>query len=50
MVFGYYAILALAQFLGGSGILSPVAALWIPNFVFAAVAVILLRSARRRSV
>jgi lipopolysaccharide export system permease protein len=50
VVFGYYALLAFSQFLGGAGMLSPVAALWIPNLTFAALALFLLRRARDRSV
>jgi lipopolysaccharide export system permease protein len=50
VVFGYYAILSLSQYLGGAGLLSPLAALWLPNAIFGAVATGLLLHARRRSV
>lgn len=50
VVFGYYAILALSQFLGGAGILSPALALWLPNLAFAVVAGLLLARARRQSI
>lgn len=50
VVFGYYAILSLCQFLGGGGVLPPVVALWLPNATFAALAAFLLFRARHRSV
>jgi lipopolysaccharide export system permease protein len=50
VVFGYYAVLSLSQFLGAGGVIPPVAALWLPNAAFAALAVVLLRRARGRSV
>ena len=50
VVFSYYALLSLSQFLGGGGVLSPAAALWLPNLAFAALAAALLVRARSRSV
>lgn len=50
VVFGYYAILSLSQYLGGAGLLSPLAALWLPNLAFAVLAAVLLFRARDRSV
>ncbi|MCC6642675.1 MAG: LptF/LptG family permease [Deltaproteobacteria bacterium] len=50
VVFAYYAMLSLSQFLGGGGVLPPVVALWLPNLAFAALAVALLLRARSRSV
>lgn len=50
VVFGYYTLLSLSQFLGGDGVIPPVAALWLPNLAFAALAVFLLLRARNRSV
>ena len=50
VVFGYYALLSLSQFLGGGGVLSPAIALWLPNAAFGALAAFLLYRARYRSV
>lgn len=50
VVFAYYALLTLSQFLGGGGVLPPAIALWLPNAVFAALATGLLVRARQRSV
>ena len=50
VVFGYYTLLSLSQFLGGDGMIPPAAALWLPNLAFAALAVFLLLRARNRSV
>lgn len=50
VVFSYYAILSLSQFLGGDGVIPPVAALWIPNVCFAVLALVLLRRARENGV
>jgi lipopolysaccharide export system permease protein len=50
VVFGYYTLLSLSQFLGGDGVIPPAAALWLPNLAFAGLAVFLLLRARNRSV
>jgi lipopolysaccharide export system permease protein len=50
VVFGYYTLLSVSQFLGGDGVIPPVAALWLPNLAFAALAAFLLLRARNRSV
>lgn len=50
VVFGYYAILSLSQYLGGAGLLSPLVALWMPNLAFGILGVFLIRRARERSV
>jgi lipopolysaccharide export system permease protein len=50
VVFSYYAMLSVFQFLGNSEVLSPVMALWLPNAMFAVVALLLLLRARRRSI
>jgi lipopolysaccharide export LptBFGC system permease protein LptF len=50
VVFGYYTLLSVSQFLGGDGVIPPAAALWLPNLAFAALAAFLLLRARNRSV
>jgi len=50
IAFAYYAILALSQYLGSGGVMSPAVALWLPNVAFAVVAVALLRRAGGRGV
>jgi lipopolysaccharide export system permease protein len=46
LVVGYYALLSLGDYLGGERVIPAALALWIPNLVFAAVAIPLLRRAR----
>jgi lipopolysaccharide export system permease protein len=50
LVFGYYALLSLAQFLARSGGMPPAIALWLPNGVFAAISLPLLRRASRGEI
>jgi lipopolysaccharide export system permease protein len=50
VVFSYYAMLSFFQFLGNGGVLPPVMALWLPNAMFAVVALLLLRRASRASI
>lgn len=50
VVFSYYALLSLSQFLAGGGVISAATALWIPNLAFALLALWLLRRARDRGV
>jgi lipopolysaccharide export system permease protein len=47
VVFVYYAFMTFGEFLAMQRVLSAVAALWLPNALFAAAAVILLARARR---
>jgi len=47
LVFGYYACLSFAQFLGSAGHVSPAVALWLPNAIFLVAGIVLLRRARR---
>jgi lipopolysaccharide export LptBFGC system permease protein LptF len=46
LVVGYYALLSLGDYLGGDRVIPAALALWIPNLVFAAAAIPLLRRAR----
>jgi lipopolysaccharide export system permease protein len=46
LVVGYYALLSLGDYLGEDGVIPVPLALWIPNLVFAALAIPLLRRAR----
>jgi lipopolysaccharide export system permease protein len=50
VVFSYYAALSFCQFVGNRGFLSPVMALWLPNALFAVIALYLLRRASRTSI
>jgi lipopolysaccharide export system permease protein len=45
----YYALLSLGKALGENGTLHPIIALWLPNAVIGAVAVVLFRKATRES-
>jgi lipopolysaccharide export LptBFGC system permease protein LptF len=47
VAFAYYVLLSLAEFLAEDTAVPPVIALWLPNVVFVAVAIPLLRSANR---
>jgi len=46
LVFTYYALLSLAQFLGEGGFAPPALVMWLPNGMFALAAYLLLRRAR----
>jgi lipopolysaccharide export LptBFGC system permease protein LptF len=46
LVFGYYMVLSLGVYLAEHRYVPPTPALWIPNLVFAFMAVWLLRRAR----
>jgi lipopolysaccharide export system permease protein len=50
LVFGYYALLSLAQFLARNAGVPPAPALWLPNLAFALLAIPLLRRARRGEI
>lgn len=50
LVFGYYALLSLGQFLGEAGVLPTLPALWLPNVAFAATGLLLLHRARRSEI
>ena len=50
IAFGYYIILVANEHLARQGVLAPAVALWLPNAVFAAMAVALLYNARRREI
>jgi lipopolysaccharide export LptBFGC system permease protein LptF len=47
LVFAYYALLSLAEFLGSKTPVPPSLAMWIPNAVFLLLALPLLWRARR---
>jgi lipopolysaccharide export system permease protein len=47
LVFGYYMLLSSGVYLAEEGALPAVVGIWLPNAIFAAVAVVLLRQARR---
>lgn len=46
LVVGYYALLSLGDYLGEDGVIPVPLALWLPNLVFAGLAIPLLRRAR----
>ena len=47
LVFGYYMLLSSGVYLAEQGALPAAVGIWLPNAIFAAVAVVLLRQARR---
>jgi lipopolysaccharide export system permease protein len=46
--FGYYALMTFSQFLAKQQLLAPVASLWLPNLLFAGLAVHMIARARNR--
>ncbi len=47
IVFAYYVVMSFSRSFGEAGIIPPVAAAWLPNLIFLAVAGLLVRSADR---
>lgn len=47
LFFGYYALLRFGERVGADGVLPPLLAMWLPNLVFAALALALLRRTTR---